>query len=153
MAPGLYREKGMVFRMFLSALAATGSGEGSGGMLVMLVQMVPLILVFVVMYFIMIRPQKKKEKEVQAMRSGLQVGDEVITVGGIIGRVVSLRDDTVVIETGTDRSKLRICALLCRPTTPSTTTAPRNRIAAPGCPFPGVFFSMYDRQASRIELK
>ncbi|MCI8349951.1 MAG: preprotein translocase subunit YajC [Oscillospiraceae bacterium] len=94
--------------MFLSALAATGSGEGSGGMLVMLVQMVPLILVFVVMYFIMIRPQKKKEKEVQAMRSGLQVGDEVITVGGIIGRVVSLRDDTVVIETGTDRSKLRI---------------------------------------------
>ena len=44
--------------MFLSALAATGSGEGSGGMLVMLVQMVPLILVFVVMYFIMIRPQK-----------------------------------------------------------------------------------------------
>ena len=108
MAPGLYREKGMVFRMFLSALAATGSGEGSGGMLVMLVQMVPLILVFVVMYFIMIRPQKKKEKEVQAMRSGLQVGDEVITVGGIIGRVVSLRDDTVVIETGTDRSKLRI---------------------------------------------
>ena len=63
MAPGLYREKGMVFRMFLSALAATGSGEGSGGMLVMLVQMVPLILVFVVMYFIMIRPQKKKEKE------------------------------------------------------------------------------------------
>lgn len=94
--------------MFLSALAATGSGEGSGGMLVMLVQIVPLILVFVVMYFIMIRPQKKKEKEVQAMRSGLQVGDEVITVGGIIGRVVSLRDDTVVIETGTDRSKLRI---------------------------------------------
>ena len=108
MAPGLYREKGMVFRMFLSALDDTGSGEGIGGMLVMLVQMVPLILVFVVMYFIMIRPQKKKEKEVQAMRSGLQVGDEVITVGGIIGRVVSLRDDTVVIETGTDRSKLRI---------------------------------------------
>lgn len=101
-------KKGMVFSMFLSALAATGSGESSGGMLVMLVQMLPLILVFVVMYFIMIRPQKKKDKEVQAMRSSLQVGDEVITVGGIIGRVVSLRDDTVVIETGTDRSKLRI---------------------------------------------
>lgn len=94
--------------MFLNALTATGGTEGGSSMLVMLVQLLPIVLIFVVMYFIMIRPQKKKEKEVQNMRSNLQVGDEVITVGGIIGRVVSLRDDTVVIETGTDRSKLRV---------------------------------------------
>ncbi len=62
----------------------------------------------VIFYFLLIRPQKKKEKEVQKMRSDLQVGDEIVTSGGIIGRVVSLRDDTVVIETGTDRSKVRI---------------------------------------------
>jgi len=77
-------------------------------MLLMLVQMLPLILVLVVMYFLMIRPQKKKEKKTQEMRNNLQVGDEVTTLGGIIGRVVSLREDTLVIETGSDRSKIRI---------------------------------------------
>ena len=60
------------------------------------------------MYFILIRPQRKRDKEMQKMRNNLQVGDEVTTSGGIIGRVVSLREDTVVIETGSDRSKIRI---------------------------------------------
>ncbi|MBQ7800258.1 MAG: preprotein translocase subunit YajC [Oscillospiraceae bacterium] len=68
----------------------------------------PLILMFVVMYFFMIRPQKKREKEVQNMRSNLQIGDEIVTSGGIIGIVASLKEDTVVIETGSDRSKVRI---------------------------------------------
>ena len=77
-------------------------------MLVMLTQMLPLIAVLVVMYFLMIRPQKKKEKKTQVMRNNLQVGDEVTTIGGIIGRVVSLREDTLLIETGSDRSKIRI---------------------------------------------
>lgn len=77
-------------------------------MLVMLTQMLPLIAVLVVMYFLMIRPQKKKEKKTQEMRNNLQVGDEVTTIGGIIGRVVSLREDTLLIETGSDRSKIRI---------------------------------------------
>ena len=77
-------------------------------MLVMLVQMLPLIAILIVMYFLMIRPQKKKEKKTQEMRNNLQVGDEVTTIGGIIGRVVSLREDTLLIETGSDRSKIRI---------------------------------------------
>lgn len=67
-----------------------------------------LILVFVIMYFFMIRPQKKREKAAAAMRNALEVGDEVITIGGIVGTVVSLKDDTLVIETGSDRSKIRI---------------------------------------------
>lgn len=67
-----------------------------------------LILVFVIMYFFMIRPQKKREKEAMAMRNALEIGDEIITIGGIVGIVVSLRDDTIVIETGSDRSKIRI---------------------------------------------
>ena len=74
----------------------------------MLVSLLSMILIFVVFYFILIRPQKKREKEAQQMRNNLQVGDEVTTMGGIVGRVVSLREDTVVIETGSDRAKIRI---------------------------------------------
>ena len=68
----------------------------------------PLLLIIVAMYFILIRPQRKREKESQKMRNNLQVGDEVTTSGGIVGRVVSLREDTVVVETGSDRSKIRV---------------------------------------------
>lgn len=67
-----------------------------------------IVVVFGVMYFILIRPQKKRDKEIAEMRNSLQVGDEVITVGGIIGRVVVIKEDNLVIETGNDRSKIRI---------------------------------------------
>ena len=60
------------------------------------------------MYFIMIRPQKKKQKEEQKMRENLQIGDEILTIGGIYGRVISLKEDTIVIESKADRSKLTI---------------------------------------------
>lgn len=93
--------------MFGSTLLAAGAPEG-GGMAVMLVQLLPLVLIFVVFYFLLIRPQKKRDKEVQKMRSQLEVGDEIVTAGGIIGIVVSLKDDTLVLETGSDRSKVRI---------------------------------------------
>ncbi|MBR4096086.1 MAG: preprotein translocase subunit YajC [Oscillospiraceae bacterium] len=65
-------------------------------------------LLFVVFYFFMIRPQKKKEKEAKALRDNLQIGDEVTTIGGITGIVVRKTEDTVVIETGGDRSKIRV---------------------------------------------
>ncbi|MBC8559993.1 preprotein translocase subunit YajC [Clostridiaceae bacterium NSJ-33] len=95
--------------MPLSVLADAAGAEAQGGsMWVMLIQLLPIVLIFVVMYFLLIRPQKKKEKQAQEMRNNLQVGDEVITAGGIIGRVVSVREDTVVVETGGDRSKVRI---------------------------------------------
>ena len=54
------------------------------------------------------RPQKKRDKETQNMRNNIQVGDEIVTAGGIIGRVVIIKEDNVVIETGNDRSKVRI---------------------------------------------
>lgn len=69
---------------------------------------IPLILIFVIMYFMLIRPQKKKDKATQKMRTDVQVGDEVITIGGIIGMVVSLKEDNVVIETAGERTKVRI---------------------------------------------
>ena len=95
--------------MFLiNAAANTSSQATQGGLLSSLTMFIPLILMFVVMYFFMIRPQKKRDKEIQDMRSALQIGDEVVTTGGIIGIVTSLKEDTVVIETGSDRSKIRV---------------------------------------------
>ncbi len=66
------------------------------------------VLLILFFYLFFIRPQKKRDKETALMRSKIEVGDEIITIGGIIGRVVSLRDETLVIETGSDRSKIRI---------------------------------------------
>ncbi len=84
---------------------AAASGSTSSAMLSMLITFVPLFAVF---YFLIIRPQKKREKEEKEMRESISIGDEIITIGGIIGLVVRQTDDTLVIETGGDRSKLRI---------------------------------------------
>ena len=62
----------------------------------------------VVMYFVMIRPQKKQEKEQNEMRNNLAVGDEITTIGGIIGKIVSIKEETCVIETSHERTKIRI---------------------------------------------
>ncbi|MBQ9517909.1 MAG: preprotein translocase subunit YajC [Eubacterium sp.] len=60
------------------------------------------------MYFTMIRPQKKRQKEEQEMRSALEIGDEIITIGGIVGKVVTIREEDIVIETGADRTKMKL---------------------------------------------
>lgn len=67
-------------------------------------------VIIAALYFFMIRPQNKKKKEEEAMRNNLEIGDEITTIGGIVGRVVSINDDTdsMVIETGSDRTKIRI---------------------------------------------
>ena len=72
----------------------TASGTEPASALSLVVSMLPLVLVIVIMYFMLIRPQKKKEKETAA--------------GGIVGRVVSLREDTLLIETGSNNTKIRI---------------------------------------------
>lgn len=64
--------------------------------------------VLLVFYFVMIRPQNKKEKEQQKMRNELNIGDEVISIGGIVGRVISIKEDTILVESGTDRVKIRL---------------------------------------------
>lgn len=94
--------------MPLTASAATTDATSQSSIWALLLQMAPLLLIFVAFYFILIRPQKKKEKQVQAMRNNLEVGDEIVTSGGIIGIVVSIKEDTVVLETGGDRSKIRV---------------------------------------------
>lgn len=62
--------------------------------------------VLVVFYFILIRPQQKRDKEIREMRSNLKVGDEVITIGGIYGKIIKAKDDTITIEVGPDKTKL-----------------------------------------------
>lgn len=65
-------------------------------------------VLMVVFYFFTIRPQKKQEKKAQEMRSNIEVGDEIVTIGGIVGTVVSLQDNTILLETAGERSKIRI---------------------------------------------
>lgn len=89
--------------------ASTGAAaEGGSTLLETIISFAPLIVVVIVFYFLLIRPQQKKDKADRAMRENLDIGDEIVTAGGIIGRVVSIKEDTLVIETGSDRSKLRV---------------------------------------------
>ena len=64
-------------------------------------------VMLVAMYFFMFRPQKKQEREINNMRANLQVGDEITTLGGIIGKIVSIKDETVLVETGRDKVRIR----------------------------------------------
>ena len=93
----------MCFDMLnLEAAKQQGGGMGIVGLIIM------YAVIFGAMYLIMIRPQKKKQKEEKKMRENLQVGDEIITIGGIYGRVISLKEDTIVIESVSDHSKITI---------------------------------------------
>ena len=91
----------------LQLLDANAAASGNGTM-TMILQFGLLALMIVVMYFILIRPQRKKQKEEAKMRDNLQVGDEIVTIGGIVGKVVSMKEDSILIETGADRDKVRI---------------------------------------------
>ncbi|MBR6725386.1 MAG: preprotein translocase subunit YajC [Clostridia bacterium] len=77
----------------------------AGSPWITLIMLGALLLFF---YFIIYRPQKKQEKQVNEMRNSLAVGDEITTTGGIIGRVVSIKDETLVLETSAERTKIRI---------------------------------------------
>jgi preprotein translocase YajC subunit len=70
--------------------------------------MLILVAFIVLMYFLLVRPQKKKEKTVKAMRDALRVGDEVITIGGICGKIVKTKEDTLVIQVGADKLKFEV---------------------------------------------
>jgi len=77
-----------------NAFAQSAPAGDAGG----LMSFIPLILMFVVLYFIMIRPQMKRQKEMKAMLEALAAGDEVITVGGILGKVTAVKDQYITVE-------------------------------------------------------
>ena len=100
------------------ALQAQGGGERPHSILYILKSSRPftltlvslfftLALMLVLLYFMIYRPQKKQEKKDAAMRAALEIGDQVVTIGGIVGRVVAIKEDTFVLETGSDRVKIR----------------------------------------------
>ncbi|WP_408606796.1 preprotein translocase subunit YajC [Maledivibacter halophilus] len=67
-----------------------------------------MLVFFGIFYFLLIRPQQKKNKQIQRMRSELKVGDNIITIGGVHGKVLSIKDELVTIEVGADKVKLQI---------------------------------------------
>ncbi len=90
--------------MFALLFAEGGAGGGLGTSIVMIL----MIVVLGAVMFFSSRSNKKKEREEQAMRDNLTVGDEITTIGGIIGKVVSIKEETCVIETSHDRTRIRI---------------------------------------------
>jgi preprotein translocase subunit YajC len=98
---------GIDLSLFLTADAAAAGAvqDATGQGITTIIMLVAMVALF---YFFMYRPQKKQEKQTNEMRNSLQVGDEITTIGGIIGKVVSIKDETVLIETGRDSTKIRI---------------------------------------------
>ena len=89
------------YLMLLEA-STSASGKGSFQMIIL------MVLLFVGMYFLIIRPQKKQQKKEQEIRENTQVGDEITTIGGIVGKVVTVKEDSLIIETGADKNKMKI---------------------------------------------
>lgn len=96
--------------MVQTALAQTAAGGeaagGMGGIGIILANLTPFILMIVVFYFLLIRPQRKKDKENKQMLAALKVGDNVTTIGGICGKIIAVRDDVLTLEVGVDKVKL-----------------------------------------------
>ncbi len=87
----------------MNFLTTTTPAQGSS--MTMILMMVGL---FAVMYFMTIRPQKKRQKEEQEMRNAVEVGDDITTIGGICGKVVTVKENHLIIETGADRNRMQI---------------------------------------------
>ena len=71
-------------------------------------QIVMLVALFAIMYFLLIRPQKKQEKQIRDMRAALKVGDDIVTIGGICGKIVRVKDNRLTIQVGADKTKFDI---------------------------------------------
>ena len=84
------------------AAVATEEMSTAGGIVGLIVSMLPMILIFVVFYFMLIRPQRKKDKKVKEMLDNLKVTDRICTIGGIYGTIVGIKDDTVTLSVGKD---------------------------------------------------
>ena len=87
------------------AAAATEMSAGAT-FIAYALQLVPMILIFVVFYFVLIRPQRKKDKEAKAMLDNLKVGDRICTIGGIYGTIVKIKDDVLTVEVGEQKTQL-----------------------------------------------
>lgn len=87
---------------------AEATPADAGGLSSLLGMVLPMVLLFGVLYFFMIRPESKRKKETAKLRNELIVGDEITTIGGIVGKVVNIKDDTITVETGADKVRIKI---------------------------------------------
>lgn len=94
-----------VCMMFTGCAAAGDGGEAVGGGASSIIMIVVLVVVF---YFFLIRPENKKKKKLEEMRSNLEVGDKITTIGGLVGKIVSINGDLITFETGEDRVRIQI---------------------------------------------
>lgn len=88
-----------------SADGAASGAATTGGTIQFVISIVLLIVIF---YFFMIRPEKKRRKKEQELRSSLGVGDEIVTIGGMMGKIVEVTDEKVIFETGEDRVRIQV---------------------------------------------
>lgn len=81
------------------------AGAGSASMMSLLL---PLVIMIALMYFLMIRPENKRKKQAEEMRNSLKKGDQITTIGGIVGKIVHVTDDNIIIETSDDRVRMEL---------------------------------------------
>ncbi len=93
----------MPFTWNVLPLAGSAPAGGGGSMLSIILMIVVMIAIF---YFLMIRPENKKKKAANEMRNSLKVGDEITTIGGIVGTICAVKEETIVMETGADRVRI-----------------------------------------------
>ena len=91
----------MLTQAAAALLNNTATGQGS-----LITMVLPFVLLIAVFYFLLIRPENKKKKAAEKMRSELSVGDQITTIGGIVGTICAVKEDTIVIETGADRVRV-----------------------------------------------
>lgn len=100
----------------VAAAGATGTEEMSGAATVvsLIGSLLPMILIFVIFYFMLIRPQRKKDKQVKEMLNNLKKGDRICTIGGIYGTIMDIKDDTLTISVGRDNLSMVIARFAVR---------------------------------------
>ena len=84
--------------------------------------LVPMVVFILIFYVLIIRPQKKQEREVTEMRASVSVGDEIVTIGGVLGKVIKVKEDELTIEVGAEKTKLNVKKWSLREITKSTRT-------------------------------
>ncbi len=109
---------------FALLFAATEGATGGMGDYTMIIWLVVMVGVF---YFLLWRPQKKREKADRQLRANIAPGDSIVTIGGFVGKVLSIKDDDITIETGADRTKLTIKKWAIQTRTPAESKSEEDK--------------------------
>ena len=97
-----------VMMLAFSACAPAGAAGAEGAAASPWTSIIMVALIFVLFYFLMIRPENKRKKKAQDMRDKLEVGDKIVTIGGMVGKIVHVNDERVTFETGEDRVRIEV---------------------------------------------